>query len=108
MTAPKNEINGQIAKRIYQLRKQMKISRAELAKRTEVYDRKISRYENNSSKIPASFIIQFCSALNISPSFFFSEIITEQTFTEEQLELLGLLKSDDVSVLVNFLRKRKD
>lgn len=104
-----DDINSLIAKRIYQLRRQMKMSRAELAQRTSVYDRKLSRYEKNSSKIPASFIVQFCKGLNISPSIFLSEIITEKNYTKEQLELLGLLKPEEVAVAVNFLkRERKD
>ncbi len=100
------EINKAIADKIKSLREKYNISRRKLEELTGVYERKIARYEQNASKIPASFLVLFCQGLNISPTILFNEIAADKIYSPEQLELLDLLKDEDVSGVVNFLKKR--
>lgn len=100
------DINRAIAKKIKSLRESHNISRRRLEELTGVYERKIARYEQCASKIPASFLVSFCRGLRIDISIFINEIVTDKVYSPEQLELLELLKDEDVSGVVNFLKKR--
>ncbi|MDO5387315.1 MAG: helix-turn-helix transcriptional regulator [Pseudomonadota bacterium] len=100
------EINKIIADKLKKLREKHNISRRRLEELTGVYERKIARYEQNASKIPASFLVLFCQGLGISPSILINEIATDKVYSPEQLELLDILKDEDLSGVVNFLKKR--
>lgn len=56
------------------------LSGAELAKKLNISQQQISRYENGKNNIPVKFLITYCNALHISPQKLMAHIfLTDET-----------------------------
>ncbi len=65
------KIKTHVGKKLKQQRETLNLSQAELAHLLEISPQQLSKYERGADKIPADRLYQLCTALNVTPNFFF-------------------------------------
>lgn len=90
-----NEFNIDVGKKIFNARKSLNMSRAELGKRVNLHESTVKRYEDGHiNSIDIAKLKEFANALNISPAYLMGWDIDKQnldslTDTEEFQLLIG-------------------
>lgn len=112
-----NEFNIDVGKKIFNARKSLNMSRAELGKRVNLHESTVKRYEDGHiNSIDIAKLKEFANALNISPAYLMGWDIDKQnldslTDTEELQILIGEFASKNNEFkkrIIKALLKLKD
>lgn len=72
------ELDRRIGERIASLRKEMRMSRKELAAQIHITHQQLHKYETGVNRISASRLIKLCEALDVSAASFLSGIAAQK------------------------------
>lgn len=94
MSYSKEEISSAIAKRLKEARKEERLSQEALAKKVNVSNSSILRWENEKAMIPVDCLLRISAALNRPISYFLQDV-------SEEMKVSAGLSEQWLSVLEN-------
>lgn len=95
-----SEFNIDVGQKIFNVRKNLKMSRAELGKKVNLHESTVKRYEDGLiNSLDIIKLKDFANALNVSPAYLVGlEITNSPTKNEEFQYLIGQFNIDNNSI----------
>jgi transcriptional regulator with XRE-family HTH domain len=102
-----NSFLSKMGKRIYELRKQLKLSQEELAERAETTKQTVSLAEKGKQELRAGNVAKIAAALGVSTDYLLKGIGTEAEHTELDKRIRSL-NSDQYAYISDVINKFVD